>query len=243
MTYRTAAAIEGRFAGLAQAIGRRGAVAFSAPEAVRLVPEQEAYLHQQLAGRPLSEWTAVSLALFYHPGEVLTIPATWQAQADPQGPWNQYARAYNQVNQALNGVSGALAADFGGLAELATIDGWAGAVGHVDEYYPHCISHRAFAEAAGLGWRGRHGLIVTPDAGPALRLATVFLPTRLQTPKVDLPGCGDCRACLDVCPILRRSRDYREACRRRIDALGLEADVCGICVRVCWERTVRPGVR
>ena len=112
---------------------------------------------------------------------------------------------------------------------------------HVREYFPLCVSHRAVAEAAGLGWRGLHGLIVTPEFGPALRLASVFLPARIEAPPRRLGDCGSCRACLDVCPILRKGTKmadpgaYREMCRRRIDLLALSADVCGICVRACWE--------
>ena len=49
-----------------------------------------------------------------------------------------------------------------------------------------------------------------------------------------LERCTSCGACLEVCPILRPAEGYRERCRRRLKALGLEDEVCGICVRVCW---------
>jgi epoxyqueuosine reductase QueG len=209
------------------------------------------------------------LGLFYHESEVLAIPATWQSKSAGSERWNDYARAYQELNRTLDYVSSELAAEFDGVTEKATIEGWAGKVQHVGDYFAHCVSHRAFAEAAGLGWRGRHGLIVTPEAGPALRFATVFVPYqprtgrgmeyRVRSQHRELVGCGDCRACLDVCPILRETHpanpaknlgrssgnagrstsDYREACRRRIHALGLAADVCGICVRVCWEQVRR----
>jgi epoxyqueuosine reductase QueG len=114
-------------------------------------------------------------------------------------------------------------------------------VSHYSDYYPHCASHRAFAEAAGLGWRGLHGLIVTPQAGPALRFASIFVPYHIPGLRQDLPGCGQCRACLEVCPILGQSEDYREGCRRRLAALRQAGTTCGICVRVCWEHvSVRP---
>jgi epoxyqueuosine reductase QueG len=125
------------------------------------------------------------------------------------------------------------------VAEQATVEGWAGAVEHVSEYLGHCVSHRSFAEAAHLGWRGRHGLIVTPEAGPALRFATVFVPQRISARRRKLAGCGDCHACLDVCPILQEAHHCREACRGRLSALGLDDEVCGICVRVCWGQTLR----
>ncbi len=77
--------------------------------------------------------------------------------------------------------------------------------------------------------------MITPEAGPALRFATVFVRQRLSSYDRELPGCGDCLACLEVCPILRPEEGYRQGCRRRLKALGLEDEVCGICVRVCWE--------
>jgi epoxyqueuosine reductase QueG len=171
--------------------------------------------------------------------EILAVPPTWQPRAAEGDRWNDYARAYLALNRTLDYVSGVLATEYGGVAEKATIEGWTGKVQHVSDYFPHCVSHRAFAEAAGLGWRGRHSLIVTPEAGPALRFATVFVAGRIAGQPRTLRGCGECRACLDVCPVLRRGRDHREGCRRRIRRLGLQADVCGICVRVCWQQ-VRP---
>ena len=73
---------------------------------------------------------------------------------------------------------------------------------------------------------------------------TAHAPDRLNLAHPQsIPGCPPelslemdvFRACLEVCPILRPEEGYRERCRRRIDALGLEDEVCGICVRVCWE--------
>lgn len=228
--------IEQSFGQWCQALERRGLIGFSSVEPVELLPVQERYLRARLeplrSGGPI---TAVSLGLLYREQEVRAVPAGWVSRAPPGGHWNEYARAYLILNRELNALVSALAERFGGVAEQATIEGWAGRVAHVSDYFSHCVSHRTFAEKAGLGWRGRHGLIVTPDAGPALRFATLFLPGTLAARNRELVGCGQCRACLDVCPILRRTADYRDACRRRINALGLEGDVCGICVRVCWE--------
>ncbi len=232
--------IEQRFAQLCAEVGRRGVIGFAPVEGARLLPEQSQRLRQKAAAfAPGAELSAVSLGLLYHEPEILAIPAAWQSKKIAGDSWNDYARAYRELNQALDQVRSALAAEFGGVAEKATLEGWTGQVQQVSEYFPHCISHRAFAEAAGIGWRGRHGLIVTPEAGPALRFATVFLPARIPSEPKELPGCGECRACLDICPVLRSTGDYRQACLRRIHALGLEADVCGICVRACWEQVRR----
>nr|MBC7246016.1 hypothetical protein [Chloroflexota bacterium] len=226
--------IEQLFQQLCAEAGRQGVIGFSSLDMILLLPEQQQYLEKKLKtlGR---EITAISLGVFYHEHEVLSIPATWQSKPSPNDCWNEYAQAYITLNHTLNNIAQKMVTRFGGIAEQATIEGWAGQVRHVREYFPHCVSHRVFAEAAGLGWRGKHGLIVTPEAGPALRFATIFISGRIPSSPKELPGCSECRLCLEACPILRKASDYREACRQRIRALGLQADVCGICVRACWE--------
>lgn len=232
--------IEQSFRELCATAGRLGIIGFSSLNTIHLLPQQQQYLQEKLKSLgPAEEITAISLGLLYHEQEILAIPAAWQSKASPNDHWNEYAQAYMILNHTLNDFTNVLVARFGGIAEQATIEGWAGQVRHVEEYFSHCVSHRVFAEAAGLGWRGRHGLIVTPEAGPALRFATLFIPGRIPGTRKEFTGCGKCRACLDVCPVLRKANDYLEACRQRIHALGLKTDVCGICVRVCWEHIRR----
>lgn len=230
--------IEGEFRLLCEQTGRQGVIGFIPVEGVRLLPVQSAYLRRKLDGLG-SDITAVSIGLLYHEPEILAIPAGWVGKPPEDGQWNRYARAYTELNRLLNEIATRLAERFGGAVEQATMEGWVGQVSHVDDYFPHCVSHRAFAEAAGVGWRGKHGLVVTPEAGPALRFATIFVPQLLLPDDKHLPGCSDCNACLEVCPILRQEEGYRERCRRRLKALGLEDEVCGICVRVCWEANRR----
>ena len=236
------AEIEARFQQLCAQEQRCGVIGFVAVESVRLLPEQAECLRGKLGALVQAGGvTAVSLGLFYRETEILAVPPIWKGMPSSGDRWNEYARAYGHLNQALNRVAQELGAQFGGVAEQATMAGWAGQVQHVSDYFAHCVSHRAFAEAAGLGWRGRHGLIVTPEAGPALRFATLFIPGRIAATSRTLAGCGDCEACIDVCPVLRKGGEYREGCRRRLNSLGLEDEVCGICVRVCWERVGPPA--
>jgi epoxyqueuosine reductase QueG len=221
-------------------VDREGVIGFANTAKVRLMPEQQRYLEEKLRVLgPTKDFTAVSLGLLYHEEEVTAIPAQWRARPSPDDRWGEYAQAYEELNRLLDRIVSALANSFHGVAEQATLAGWGARISHVSEYYPHCVSHRAFAAAAGLGWRGRHSLIVTPEAGPALRFATLFIPENVQSQRRRLAGCGDCRACLDVCAFLREIDDHREPCRRRLNALGLGAEVCGICMRVCWEQIRR----
>jgi len=228
--------IEKEFRLLCEQAERQGVIGFVPIEDIRLLPMQSAYLKRKLDGlAPWPDITAISVGLFYHESEILAIPPGWVGKPPEDGQWNRYARAYTELNRRLNGIATRLAEQFGGVAEQATMEGYVGQVSHVNDYFPGCVSHRAFAEAAEVGWRGKHGLVVTPEAGPALRFATIFIPQRLPPDDKHLPGCGDCYACLEVCPILRTEEGYRERCRRRLETLGLEDEVCGICVRVCWE--------
>lgn len=114
------------------------------------------------------------------------------------------------------------------------------------------VSHKLAAHLAGLGWIGRSCLLVTPDRGPRVRWITVLTDAPLApTGGPPEPRCGDCRACVDVCPARaftgrlfapgepREARFDASACDRHIRALEDAGDtgVCGLCVAVCpWGR-------
>lgn len=62
------------------------------------------------------------------------------------------------------------------------------------------VSERFFAEQAGLGWRGRHSLLVRPRGGSYCFLSSIL--TTLELP-VDSPmprRCGSCHRCEQACP-------------------------------------------
>ena len=61
--------------------------------------------------------------------------------------------------------------------------------------------HKTAATAAGLGWIGKTALFVSPEFGPAVRLATVFTDLDLPAGEPVTEGrCGDCTDCVDACP-------------------------------------------
>ncbi len=64
------------------------------------------------------------------------------------------------------------------------------------------IFERALAEAAGLGWTGKHTLLINRHAGSFFVLGELFVSLELaQTPTAPVtPHCGSCTACIDICP-------------------------------------------
>lgn len=106
------------------------------------------------------------------------------------------------------------------------------------------FSHKIAAHLAGLGWIGRSCLLITPQAGPRVRWTSVLTDAPLQpTGSMQAPQCGDCRACVDICPVeaitgqLFDPAEPREArldahkCNAYIESLPIP--VCGMCLYVC----------
>jgi epoxyqueuosine reductase len=63
------------------------------------------------------------------------------------------------------------------------------------------FSNKMAASLAGLGWIGKSCLLVTPEAGPRVRWATVLTNASLEpTGEMMAQRCGTCRDCVDICP-------------------------------------------
>ena len=62
------------------------------------------------------------------------------------------------------------------------------------------IFERPIADAAGLGWTGKHTLLLNKQAGSFFVLGELFISLELPEDKPVASHCGSCRACIDICP-------------------------------------------
>ena len=95
------------------------------------------------------------------------------------------------------------------------------------------FGHRVFTDSApvlevelaarsGIGWRGKHTLALSRDAGSMFFLGEVFVDFELPNTAAVEAHCGTCSACIDVCPTRAITAPYRLDARRCISYLTIE---------------------
>lgn len=95
------------------------------------------------------------------------------------------------------------------------------------------LGHRVFTDSApvleaelatrsGLGWRGKHTLALARDAGSMFFLGELFVDVALPPTPAVSGHCGQCQACLTVCPTQAIVAPYRLDARRCIAYLTIE---------------------
>jgi epoxyqueuosine reductase len=162
-------------------------------------------------GSPAGLWpevkSVISLGMSYAPE---TDPFALASQPD-RGRISVYAQGadyHDVVKKALKRVAGWLAQEAG-----------AGVKVFVDTAP---VMEKPLAEAAGLGWQGKHTNLVSRTDGSWLFLGAIYTTLELAPDAPHAMRCGSCTACLAACPTDAFPAPFQLDARRCISYLTIE---------------------
>jgi epoxyqueuosine reductase len=120
------------------------------------------------------------------------------------------------------------------------------------------LMEKPLAAMAGIGWQGKHTNLVSRRLGSWFFLGVILTDAELPTDEAETDHCGNCHACLDICPTRAFPAPYRLDARRCISYLTIEHEShiarefrpamgnrifgCDDCLAVCpWNKFAQAG--
>jgi len=190
-----------------------------------------------LAGARLREWLAAGCH-----GDMLWMASTADRRCSPQALWPEvrsvvmlgvdYTPALDPLRLAERRDRGAISVyALGGdyhdsvKRRLKALAGWLVAAAPADvkvfvDTAP--VMEKPLAEAAGLGWQGKHTNLVSRTHGSWLFLGAIYTTLDLASTAPGGGSCGSCDACQRACPTDAFPAPYRLDARRCISYLTIE---------------------
>lgn len=188
-----------------------------------------------LAGERLRQWLAEG-----RHGDMLWMADRVDQRASPDGLWPE-VRSVIMLGMSYTPETDPLA-DVGGAGRISVYaqrkdyhDVVKGALKRLAQWFvlqsgeqvkvfvdTAPVLEKTLAEAAGLGWQGKHSNLVSRTHGSWLLLGAIYTTAELQP---DAPGrdrCGSCNACQVACPTDAFPEPYRVDARRCISYLTIE---------------------
>jgi epoxyqueuosine reductase len=138
---------------------------------------------------------------------------SWETLEDPERAFvSRYAlgRDYHKVLRAkLQALADRMTAELGPFAYRVFTDSAP-------------VMEVALAARAGLGWRGKHTLLLSRDAGSLFFLGELFVALDLARDATVTAHCGTCERCIHICPTEAIVAPYQLDARRCISYLTIE---------------------
>ena len=174
--------------------------------------------HAQLRAEPATlvpgTRRAVMVTMDYSPQDAQWVSNAWATLRDDERAYvSRYAlgRDYHKVVRSrLQKLADRIAAEVGPFGHRAFCDSAP-------------VMEVELARRAGLGWRGKHTLLLSRERGSMFFLGSLYVDVPLP---VDAPAsdhCGSCSRCIEACPTGAIVAPYRLDARRCISYLTIEA--------------------
>jgi epoxyqueuosine reductase len=181
------------------------------------------------AGRLKTAKTVVTACLSYHTGE----PTPDDAGLGTIAPYTR-ANYYGELESRLAGVAAVMEEEFGATTRVSS------------NYVS--LAEKPLAARSGLGFYGKHGIIISPGYGSFIVLGEIVTDLEVEPDEPLAMNCGECTACMKACPtgaIAKPGRVNRKVCIQYIgerrgsvphdirEVWGARLYGCSTCQDVC----------